>query len=248
MRKFLWLLVIFFYASPNFAATDANPYPYGARKQCIILLHGLARSHASMQQLERTLRRYHYIVINQDYPSTQKPIDILAQVYLPQMIASCLKYQPKSIHFVTHSMGGILLQKYLQDHQVPKLGKIVMLSPPNHGSEVSDLLHNNWLYKWITGPSGSELTTCKNSVPNQIQLNKDYNIGIIAGTFSFVPFSYYIFKDANDGAVSVSSAKSKIMKDFMSFKVSHPFIMDHKKVQAEIIYFLNKGKFDHRLS
>lgn len=228
------------YTTPVFCHTPS--------KDCVILLHGLARSHYCMAKLASMLKRSHYAVVNGDYPSTTKSIKTLAEFYLPPMIAACQKINPHSIHFVTHSMGGILLQYYLQNHRIAHLGRIVMLSPPNHGSQVADLLHNNWLFKWITGPAGQELTTSQNSTPNQIHLKQPYQIGIIAGTFNFVPFGYYLFNDDNDGAVSVSSAKSHIMKDFISFPVSHPFIMDNTAIHQQILYFLRVGKFKHHLA
>lgn len=214
--------------------------------QCVILLHGLARTHVCMSKLAFTLKRYRYIVINEDYPSTEKSIAELADFYLPAMIAECQKSHARSINFVTHSMGGIILQQYLQHHTIPNLGRIVMLSPPNHGSQIADLLHDNWLYKLITGPAGQELMTCTHSTPNKINLKKGhYQIGIIAGTFNFIPFGNYLFDAENDGAVSVTSAKSEIMKDFMSFPISHPFIMDSVAVHEQILYFLRFGKFKH---
>lgn len=214
-----------------------------AKTRCVILLHGLTRSHSSMSKLETTLKKYNYIVVNKDYPSTTKPIQELANEYIPPMVDDCLKNHADQIDFVTHSLGGIILQVYLQDHKIPKLGNIVMLSPPNHGSQVTDLLCNNWLYRVITGPAGQELTTSANSTPNRIRLNKKYPIGVIAGTFNFIPFGNYLFHEKNDGAVSVSSAKTSAMQDFIALPVTHPFMMDNSLVQLQILNFLKFGAF-----
>lgn len=199
-----------------------------------------------MSRLALSLERHHYIVINKDYPSTSKSIREIANDNLPAMINECLKHNPHSINFVTHSLGGIILQEYLQNHKIAKLGSIVMLGPPNHGSPIVNLLQNNWLYRVITGPAGQELATCKNSVPNQLQLQPQYQIGVIAGTFNFIPFGYYLFGEANDSAVSVSSTKTNIMKDFLTVPVSHSFIMDNNIVQWQIMNFFNDGKFKHQ--
>lgn len=236
-KKILSLVFLLPFLFPAYSAVS--------KKKCVILLHGLARSHHSMTKLELMLRRYHYVVINQDYPSTKKSIKQLANTYLPPMINSCLKQHAPYINFVTHSMGGILVQLYLQHHTIPHLKRIVMLSPPNHGSPVADLLHDNWIFKMMTGPAGQELTTWKISTPNQLHLGHQYDIGIITGTFNFVPFLNYLFKEPNDGAVSISSAKSKMMKDFLVLHASHPFIMENTLVHQQILYFLNFGKFKH---
>lgn len=216
-----------------------------AEGQCVILLHGLARSHHTMSKLESTLNQYHYIVVNKDYPSTTKSIKELANENIKSMIDECFKKNATQINFVTHSLGGIVLQVYLQNHNIAKLGRIVMLSPPNHGSRITDLLCNNWLYRFITGPAGQELATNKSSTPNRILLSSKYSIGIIAGNFNFIPFGNDIFQEPNDGAVSVSSTKTKIMKDFIELPVSHPFMMDNKTVQFEVVNFLKFGKFKH---
>lgn len=214
-------------------------------RQCVILLHGLARSHYAMSSLASSLKLHNYVVINDDYPSTKKPIEELADQYIPSMVDKCLTYHAKHINFVTHSLGGIILQEYLQNHEIPKLSRIIMLGPPNHGSQLADLLHNNWLFKIITGPAGQELTTQKTSIPNQLHLNQQYQIGIIAGNFSLIPFGSFIFHEENDGKVTVSSAKTDKMKDFIVLPVSHTFMMRNSIVQEQILNFLNCGKFVH---
>jgi len=216
--------------------------------KCVILMHGLARSHHCLDKLADKLRKENYVVVNRDYPSTRKSIKTLAEEDLASMVASCSTYHPDEINFVTHSMGGIILQYYLQHHTIPHLHNIVMLSPPNHGSEVADLLKNLWLYKWMAGPAGQELTTEATSVPNQLKLTGDYHIGVITGSYSLVPFSYYIFGDGNDSAVSIKSSQTKCMKDFITISSSHPFIMKNDHAHREIIYFLKHGKFEHAAS
>lgn len=214
-----------------------------AERSCVILLHGLARSHMSMLNMEYMLKRHHYIVVNQSYPSTSKSINELANTYIPLMITQCEKHHARHINFVTHSLGGIVLQKYFQTHHIAGLERIIMLSPPNHGSPVADLLHRNWLYYVITGPVGQELTTDIHSTPNQLHLDNHYQIGVIAGSASYIPFSRYIFCEPNDGLVAISSAKTRIMKDFIVLPVNHTFIMNNEAVQKQVLYFLGHGSF-----
>lgn len=217
-----------------------------AKQQCVILLHGLARSHYSMSQLASTLKLHNYIVVNKDYPSTKKSVEELANQFIPAMINECLIYHPAHINFVTHSLGGIVLQQYLQKHKIPKLARIVMLGPPNHGSPLADILHDDWLFRIITGPAGQELTTQKNSVPNKLHLNNKYQVGIIAGNYSFTPFVNVLFHEENDGKVSVSSTQKDNMKDFIVLPVSHTFMMRNPLVKEQILYFLSYGKFLHK--
>ncbi len=159
------------------------------------------------------------------------------------MVSQCQQYKPSKIHFVTHSLGGIVLREYLQGVHLPNLGRVVMLAPPNHGSQLADLLHRNLLFKLITGPAGQELTTSQSSTPNTLNQSVTYQLGIIAGNFSFNPFSKAIFHEDNDGKVSVSSARIKGMKDFIIVPVSHMFMTNSKLVQQEIVFFLQNGEF-----
>lgn len=215
-----------------------------ASEQCVILLHGLGRTNNSMQTLAEFLKSYRYIVINQDYSSTKYPIKQLADKYIPKMVDSCLNYNVSSIHFVTHSLGGIVLREYLQSYKIPQLGRIVMLAPPNHGSQLADILQNYWLYRFVTGPAGQELTTDVFSLPNILnRVDSQYEIGIIAGDYNFIPFMKYVFHEANDGKVAVSSTRLDKMRDFIVLPVSHTFIMCNKLVMEQVVFFLNNGFF-----
>ena len=85
--------------------------------------------------------------------------------------------------FVTHSMGGILVRQYLRQHSVPHLHRVVMLGPPNKGSEVVDVLGNTPGFHFINGDAGLQLGTGQGSVPNTLG-PVDFDLGIIAGTRS----------------------------------------------------------------
>ena len=213
-------------------------------QQCVILLHALARTTHSMSSMANYLQRSNYIVINQDYPTTRKSIKSLANEDVPSMVRQCQQYNPSKIHFVTHSIGGIVLRAYLQDYQLPNLGLVVMLAPPNHGTQLADLLRHNLIYQVIAGPAGQELTTSQSSTPNALNQSVKYDVGIIAGNFSFNPLMKAFFHEDNDGKVPVSSTRIKGMKDFIVLPVSHMFMMSNAQVIKEVAYFLQNGSFD----
>lgn len=237
-----WIKFLVFIFLECLIILDCN----AAQRDCVILLHGIGRSHRSMLSLASMLKSKNYIVVNEDYPSTHETIESIANQYIPLMIHQCLINHSAHINFITHSMGGIVLREYLQNHDVPQLSHIVMLGPPNHGSQLADLLHNNLLYKFITGPAGQELTTYKTSMPNTLgNLNHQYQVGVIAGNFGLIPFNNYIFHEASDGKVAVSSTKMNSMQDFIVLHVSHTFMMGNALVQQQILNFLHDGKFIH---
>jgi len=134
--------------------------------EAVILLHGLARKASSMSKLERALKENGYQVVNVDYPSTKHDIEALAEWSIGNAIK---KVGPNSkINFVTHSMGGILVRQFLRQYKLVNLGRVVMLGPPNSGSEIVDLLQNVPGFKTVNGPAGLQLSAKKDALPNQL--------------------------------------------------------------------------------
>lgn len=211
-------------------------------KECVVLLHGLGRTSMSMLSLQRTLESNGFHVWNKSYPSTKKSIAELSHV-VGDAITQCTEKNATRIHFVTHSLGGILVRHYFQHHSIPNIGRVVMLGPPNHGSEIVDHCRDKWWFKLTTGPSGQELGTAPSSVPNSLKpVNLD--VGIIAGRKSSDPWFSPLFADQNDGKVSVASAKLEGMKDFLVVDSGHIFMANSKEIGRQVISFLKTGKFE----
>lgn len=145
---------------------------------CVVLLHGLARSDNSFSKMEQNLNEEGYFVVNNSYPSTKHDIETLANDIIPKSVALCL--DSSQIHFVSHSLGGILIRQYLSERPVSNLGRVVMLAPPNKGSEITDEMKDNLIYKTVNGPAGLQLGTDSMSVPNQLG-PANFEVGIIAG-------------------------------------------------------------------
>ena len=218
-----------------------------ASQECVVLLHALGRSSYSMSSMAEYLVKANYIVVNYGYPTTRKSITTLAEENVAWMVSECQKYKPTKINFVTHSIGGVVLRAYLQNNRVSNLGRIVMLAPPNHGSQLADLLEHNIIFNVFTGPAGKELTTSKSSVPNILKQPTSCEIGVIAGNFNLNPLMKLVFHGENDGKVAVASTRIKGMKDFIVLPVSHMFMTKNRLVIKEVGHFLQQGKFDRTL-
>lgn len=211
---------------------------------CVILLHGLGRTHRSMASMARELEIRGYQVTRLSYPSTDLPIAELSSDYLAPAVQHCREEGCQAVHLVSHSLGGILIRQYLQTHNLPNGSRIVMLSPPNHGSELADHLKSYRLYHWVTGPAGAQLGTGRDSVPNQLA-PVEATIGVITGDESWNPLYSYLIPGPDDGKVAVDHARLAEMADFLVVPASHTFIMDNDDVIAQTIHFLQKGRFDH---
>ena len=221
--------------------------------QCVVLLHGLGRSPFAMWGLERYLSRQGYNVINLGYPSRRHGIAELCQTLMHDVIARVpgarAGAESPQVHFVTHSLGGILLRYGLQYWNAPnlRLGRAVMLAPPSQGSEVVDVLRYVPLLDKVMGPAFLELGTDQNSVPQRLMAMEGkawpIEVGVIAGSSSYEPWFSPLFEGDNDGKVSVARSRHPAMSDFRVFQVGHTFIMNNKRVRHNISYFLQHGCF-----
>ena len=213
-------------------------------EECVIVLHGLGRSKWAMRPIAKALAKDGYQVWNESYPSTKQSIEKSSIDHIRKGLRFCRNQKAAKIHFVTHSLGGILVRFYLQKRSIAELGHIVMLSPPNKGSEVADFLKDTKLFQWMTGPAGQQLGTDADSMPNQ--LNKvAAKIGVITGTRSSDPWFSPLIAGQDDGKVSVESAKLEEMSDFLLVQAGHTFIVRKQSVIEQIKYFLRDGGFQH---
>lgn len=212
--------------------------------QCVILLHGLGRTAASMEKIEEALSADGYAVANIDYDSRSAPIATLAELAVGEGLSECRSANAEVIHFVTHSLGGILLRHYLAEYTIADLGKSVMLAPPNRGSEAADVFRRIPGFGLLNGDAGYQLGTDENSVPLKLG-PADFDVGVIAGRRSIDPISSLVLPNPDDGKVSVESTKLEGMNDFIVLNHSHAFIMEREESIRQIRHYLESGRFDH---
>jgi len=209
----------------------------------VVLLHGLLRSSSSMSRLAESLTAEGFRVCNVSYPSRHHPIEVLASDYVAPEIERCFPGSAEPIHFVTHSMGGIVVRQLAKSRAVASIGRVVMLAPPNHGSELVDEFGHWWLFKRINGPAGNELGTSADSIPARLG-PAPFEVGIITGDRTISLLMSAFLPGANDGKVSVASARLDGMKDFLVIPATHTFIMRDAAAIRQVIAFLERGAFE----
>ncbi len=211
----------------------------------VVLLHGLARSPASLSRLERALAGAGFATSNIGYPSTRHPIEVLAREFvLPRLrgLMDDALTSGRPLHFVTHSMGGIIVRQLRASAIEWPPGRVVMLGPPNAGSELVDHLRHWPLFRWINGPAGLQLGTEPGSLPNRLG-PATFELGIIAGNRPLLePFVHWIDGDS-DGKVSVHRADLAGRQDLVVLPVSHALMMRDAGVIAQTLAFLETGRF-----
>ncbi len=213
--------------------------------ECVILLHGMARSSKSMETMEEAVGAAGFTVINIDYPSREHPIEELAPMAVGEGLLLCdAAGATDKVHFVTHSLGGILVRKYLKDKEIENLGRVVMLGPPNQGSKAADELGDLPGVEWLNGPAGKQLGKGTESVPLMLGA-ADFELGIIAGNRSIDPITSAVLDDPDDGKVSVADTRLEGMDDFIVVEHSHAFMMRLQRPIVLTIQFLKFGHFNN---
>jgi pimeloyl-ACP methyl ester carboxylesterase len=208
----------------------------------VVLLHGLARTSRSFRKMERALQGAGFATINLDYASRKHRLEMLTERIHPDIAKFAGEVGP--LHFVTHSMGGLLARAYLAKHRPSRLARVVMLGTPNGGSEVADLLKSFAPYRAFYGPAGQQVSTPPGEFLTQLPL-PNYAVGIVAGDRTIDPFaSFFVVPRPNDGRVSVSSTKLAGMADHIVVRATHSGLLNHRRAIDQTIAFLREGRFE----
>lgn len=236
VRFFVALSLSLVLSSSTFAANQQQ-------KETVVLLHGLARSSAAMWMLSIRLHRAGYHVEHISYRSLNvTPDEILGDV--TRQIDRCCRSLSAPVHFVGHSLGGLLIRGYLQENQVKQLGRVVLMGTPNQGTGVVDHFQDRWWAK-LAGPAAMSLGTGEDSFPASLS-KPDYPLGVIAGVRSLKDANAAFLPGDDDGVVPVSSTRLEGMSDFVVIETGHAMMRYNREVAHQAIMFLKQGYFDHQ--
>ena len=241
MSKFRKVFMVSLVTMLSACSSLPGPPVITAESEPVVVIHALGRGPRHLGGLQKRLIAEGFQVINLGYPSLRENVKACADEIAMQLETCCS--QARRLNFVTHSLGGIVLRQYVADYKPKNINRVVMLAPPNGGSEVVD----RWFYKpliWVAGPAARELGTGESSVPKSLG-GIDFELGVIAGNRSRNPFFSLAIPGADDGAVSVMKTRHEDMADFIVLPRSHSRLTKPKYTADQIIHFLKRGQFDH---
>lgn len=208
----------------------------------VVLLHGISRTARSLRVMERRLKAEGYASANFDYPSRQRDLSDIVDGLIPA-VRSFAEGLDGPLHLVTHSMGGLVARALLTQYRPPRLGRVVMLAPPNAGSEIADLLHRWGAYRRWFGPAGGELVTRRGERLEALLGSVDYELGVIAGSRSIYPLGSLVLPRPNDGRVAVAATHVPGQSGHVVLPTTHPGIVNNRACIEQVVTFLRDGRF-----
>lgn len=243
MNRFLLVISLLGLAlAAGCASTPETRVVAADSSECVVLLHGLNRSWRAMEPLAETLQQAGYSTANVDYPSQLGTIEELAPVVVGMGVEACRETGARTIHFVTHSMGGILLRYQHEQEPIEDIGRVVMLGPPNQGSELVDQTREWPGIDTVNGPAGAQLGTGPDSMPSRLG-PVSFPLGVIAGTATINVLASAMLPDEDDGKVTVERTQVAGMSDFLIVDDSHRYMLRSRTVLANTVAFLRSGQF-----
>ena len=209
-------------------------------KPLVVLLHGLARGHGSMARLDRYLRAHGFDTLARTYPSRRHSLGYLAREVADWIVEHA---GDRPVSAVTHSMGGVLV-RHVHDSRI-RWERIVMLAPPNRGSQLAAALTGNAVFRWYYGPAGSELADGANWPEPPAP------VAVIAGTRGLAltnPTSWTMGRrfpagTRHDGTVAVDETRLPTMAAFAEVDATHTWIMNDTRAQQLVLAYLRSGSF-----
>lgn len=215
----------------------------------VIVLHGIIRTRSSMTKVCKFLEDYGgYTTLNVTYASTRSDLDAHA-AGLARVIQN-LEPGVTEINFVAHSLGNLVIRRYLSNGYQqrdgltvdPRLHRIVMLAPPNKGSHMAEVFKNNAVLDLVWGRSARQLAEGWGQRQDDLAVPR-CQFGILAGSVGSPGNRIPLLPGDDDLVVSVEETKLLGARDFAVLPVIHGRIMADPTACKYTLMFLQHGYF-----
>ena len=185
-----------------------------AAPEVVVILHGVAISSWFTARLAKIVAAAGYVVHNLDYPSKSVPLPELGPSWLAAKLGELGVARAARLHFVTHSMGGLIVRGFLAAHR-----------PANLGRNLGAL---------GTGPDAYWRT---------LPQRADFELGVIAGSSALNPLGWFFLERPHDGTVAERSTRLEGMADHILLRSNHTLILFRRRTADQAIAFLRTGRF-----
>ena len=215
----------------------------------VIALHGIIRTRASMAGMCEFLERDGgYTALNVSYASTRS--DLNSHAAALGLVVGNLGPGVTEINFVAHSLGNLVIRRYLADCYQQRNGltvdsrlhRIVMLAPPNSGAHLAEIFKNNVVVDMVWGQSARQLAEGWDQLRNELAV-PGCQFGILAGGIGTPEGRNRWLQGDDDLVVSVEETKLPGARDFAVLPVIHGWIMDEPLARKYTLMFLQHGHF-----
>ncbi len=197
-----------------------------------------------MRPAERALAAAGYPVLNLSYPSLKQPLDELV-AGLAEQIAPFAARHAGPVHFVGHSLGGLIIRRMMVTHRPTNLGRVVTVGTPHHGSALSNFTRRIGLERALLGQMGDLLCVGRPAEVEALLGKVDYPLGSIAGNRpGWQAVFGFCFTETHDGKVTISSSKVAGMTGHIIVPFGHDQMVSKAEVHRQIIAFLREASFD----
>jgi len=151
--------------------------------------------------------------------------------------------RPGPFHILTHSVGGLMARALIHRKRPADLRRVVMLGPPNAGSEIADMLCKYNRESAILGRVGKQLRTVRSMDDEAMLGSIDFQLGVTAGDWPIAPVLPMLLPRPNDGMVSVAATRIPGVADHIILPVDHTRMVHDRRVIAQSLAFLEAGAF-----
>jgi triacylglycerol lipase len=227
----------------NTEVRDGKHHIHPGKGDYLVMLHGWTTGYDNMREARKRFSRAGYHVVNLRYPVRTTPPEILIKDHIKPGIAKHCTDPGRKIHFLTQSLGGVLLRDYLKTDRPANLGRVVMLAPPNNGIEIIDRLGHRRSFAKFFGPTALALETGEKGWPRRLG-KADFPLGIIMGdTRVGIPITSRMLPGPDDGIVSLESGKLEGMQQLIRVRAVHTALPTDQEALCQAQHFLEEGKF-----